>query len=356
MLYILELLHDVLFNILIPTDFEKEMFILFSISILGRKMEINPWKVDSLEAFTCLKCPECTFFSKEESNFRNHATENHQLSSVFFEQLDSQRALYYKENSTVENISAEDLSKLSNSTSFSTGFHRAEISDTLENSESMVNTCAIIMSGQNEQFILSMDNFDHSDKLLSIQEAETDQSVSERLTQNGNSLEAEILPLHYPEISLTEGAENSFIERNIETVHERERNSETVHEGEKVKPIISKHHASNIVKIISDEHKCLVCEKTFISQSELNSHITEHHSDNIKNSNKDPIKCHVAKSELIQKEKNESVDLKKINFFKSNNSQIPESNSSTKMQENGESNDTNFLEPTIHKGKKIIPR
>ena len=33
----LELLHDVLFNILMPTDFEKEMFLLFSISILGRK-------------------------------------------------------------------------------------------------------------------------------------------------------------------------------------------------------------------------------------------------------------------------------------------------------------------------------
>ena len=54
---ILELLYDVLFNILMPTYFQEEIFILFSIYILGRKMEINPWKVDSLEAFTCLKCP-----------------------------------------------------------------------------------------------------------------------------------------------------------------------------------------------------------------------------------------------------------------------------------------------------------
>jgi hypothetical protein len=52
----------------------------FSIWISGRRMEINPWQVDSLEAFTCLKCPECTYFSKEESTFKNHATENHPLS------------------------------------------------------------------------------------------------------------------------------------------------------------------------------------------------------------------------------------------------------------------------------------
>ena len=163
------------------------------------------------------------------------------------------------------------------------------------------------------------------------------------------------MPLHYPEISLTEGTEhNSSMEVNIDTVHEGERNIETVHEGEEeVKLIVSKN---------------VVCEKSLISQSELNAHITAHHSDNIKNSNQseynrpqaldsqNPLECHVAKSDLIQKGKNESVDLKKFHFFKSNNSQSPESNSSMKIQENRESNDTNFLESTIHKGKKSIPR
>ena len=134
-------------------------------------MEINPWKVNSLEAFTCLKCPECAFFSKEESNFRNHATENHPLSSEFFEQLDSQSALYNKENNIQENniqenISAVDLSKQSNS--ISTGFYRAATSaDTFVNCENTMNTCAIVTSGQNEQFILSMDNFHHIDELSS---------------------------------------------------------------------------------------------------------------------------------------------------------------------------------------------
>ena len=348
-----------------PTDFEKEIFILFSIYILGRKMEINPWKVDSLEAFTCLKCPECAFFSKEESNFRNHATENHQLSSEFFEQLDNQSALYYEENNIKENISAEDVSKQSNS--FSSGFYRAPTStDTFVNCENTMNTCAIVTSGQNQQFILSMDNFHHIDELsLSIQETENNQCVSDRLTQNGNSLEAEVLPLHYPEVCLTEGTDhNSSMEVNIDTVHEGERNKEKVHEGER--NIETVHEGKEEVE--PNISKRLVCEKSFISQSELNAHtITAHHSDNIKNSNQseynkqvldsqNSLKCHVEKSELIQKEKNESVDLKKFHFFKSNNSQIPESNSSMKIKENKKSNDTNFLESNIHKGKKTIPR
>ena len=187
-----------------------------------------------------------------------------------------------------------------------------------------------------------------------VQETDTNRYESDRLTQNGNSLEAEVLPLHYPEISLTEGTEhNTSMEVNIDTVHEGERTIETVHEGkEEVKPIVSKH---------------LVCEKSSISHLELNAHIKAHRSDNIKNSNQseynqqvldsqNPLDCHVEKSDLIQKGKNESVDLKKFHFFKSNNSQIPESNSSMKIQENRESNDTNFLESTIHKGKKSIPR
>ena len=45
----------------------------------------NPWDVDSLEVFTFLKCPECTFDTKEESNFLEHAYKDHPMSSVFFD-------------------------------------------------------------------------------------------------------------------------------------------------------------------------------------------------------------------------------------------------------------------------------
>ena len=44
----------------------------------------NPWLVESIEAFSFLKCPECKFDTKIENFFQVHATENHPLSFVFF--------------------------------------------------------------------------------------------------------------------------------------------------------------------------------------------------------------------------------------------------------------------------------
>ena len=47
-------------------------------------MSRNPWLVDSVQAFSYLKCPECDFNSKDESIFQDHAVENHPLSFVLF--------------------------------------------------------------------------------------------------------------------------------------------------------------------------------------------------------------------------------------------------------------------------------
>ena len=44
----------------------------------------NPWQVDSIQAFSFLKCPECIFDTKEEELFQDHAIENHPLSFVLF--------------------------------------------------------------------------------------------------------------------------------------------------------------------------------------------------------------------------------------------------------------------------------
>ena len=48
-------------------------------------MVLNPWNVTSIQAFSCLKCPECEFYTKEENYFENHAILNHPSSSVLFE-------------------------------------------------------------------------------------------------------------------------------------------------------------------------------------------------------------------------------------------------------------------------------
>ena len=45
---------------------------------------VNPWEVDSVQAFLCLKCPECEFDAKQKDMFREHALENHPLSFVLF--------------------------------------------------------------------------------------------------------------------------------------------------------------------------------------------------------------------------------------------------------------------------------
>ena len=47
-------------------------------------MESNPWNVDNIVAFYCLKCPECPFYTKEETSFQNHALDDHPLSQILF--------------------------------------------------------------------------------------------------------------------------------------------------------------------------------------------------------------------------------------------------------------------------------
>ena len=44
----------------------------------------NPWQVESMDVFACLKCPECVFTTKEENIFQDHAVENHPLSHVLY--------------------------------------------------------------------------------------------------------------------------------------------------------------------------------------------------------------------------------------------------------------------------------
>ena len=44
----------------------------------------NPWQVESIEAFYVLKCPECTFYTKDDKGFYDDAVKNHHLSVSFF--------------------------------------------------------------------------------------------------------------------------------------------------------------------------------------------------------------------------------------------------------------------------------
>ena len=63
-------------------------------------MSDNPWLVESIHDFSCFKCPECVFDTKEEEIFEDHATENHPLSFGFFGEK-------YEDNTT-ESITIKD--------------------------------------------------------------------------------------------------------------------------------------------------------------------------------------------------------------------------------------------------------
>ena len=84
-------------------------------------MSINPWQVDNIQEFYFLKCPECNFVHKEESDFQNHAVENHPLSVVFFGDSDIKIEEitiiddFNEENETINTVN-EELSRTKNDT------------------------------------------------------------------------------------------------------------------------------------------------------------------------------------------------------------------------------------------------
>ena len=50
-----------------------------------KTIDKNPWNVQSIQDFSCLKCPECVFFTKEQKYFEDHSIANHPLSAILFE-------------------------------------------------------------------------------------------------------------------------------------------------------------------------------------------------------------------------------------------------------------------------------
>ena len=79
----------------------------------------NPWKVESIQDFSCLKCPECIFFTKEENYFENHAIKNHPLSSILFQEPSMSTAfegsVHEEPFDDVDSVNVGDIKKEPNS-------------------------------------------------------------------------------------------------------------------------------------------------------------------------------------------------------------------------------------------------
>ena len=68
---------------------------------MSRAQLNNPWKVESIQDFLCLKCPECVFFTQDENDFENHAVSNHPLSAMLFDGTMSSSEIDYAEKEEV---------------------------------------------------------------------------------------------------------------------------------------------------------------------------------------------------------------------------------------------------------------
>jgi hypothetical protein len=116
-------------------------------------MADNPWQVESIQAFYWLKCPECPLATKEENHFEIHASKNHPLSYVYFEQKhknehESNSAMIKDEpiidTNLEENLKVENLSLNS------------------ENSEYQQSSLSKKFSLENEVDISDQPNFEHT--------------------------------------------------------------------------------------------------------------------------------------------------------------------------------------------------
>ena len=83
----------------------------------------------SIQSFACLKCPECNFYTKEETVFQDHAVEKHPLSFVLFGKIKSlnlssilavketdkelKSSLAMEDKNSVQEISANDKTAMS---------------------------------------------------------------------------------------------------------------------------------------------------------------------------------------------------------------------------------------------------
>ena len=87
----------------------------------------NPWQVQSIEDFACLKCPECVFFCKEEHFFRDHALENHPKSfELFWEEFEEETKTNHMFND--KKIDKENLNvKISKGQTKSKRFFQADV-------------------------------------------------------------------------------------------------------------------------------------------------------------------------------------------------------------------------------------
>ena len=235
-------------------------------------MNDNPWAVDSIDSFTCpgLKCPECGFFTKEQSIFESHATKNHPLSSVFFDKFKRQG-----KNDTVnsDRFFNEDLSKESKSVESSTtttNYGQWNWKETLDDM-CPPNFCKYRKENRNMNKKINQNDENVTDDIIlensgkmSTEEAKTSQT-------------SDLVKLNMCEVCEITYTTKGSLDRHIQTVHEGKKPFQC----EICKTCFSK--TNTLQKHIFTVHegkkayKCLICNDSFMFSASLKHHISMYH-------------------------------------------------------------------------------
>ena len=237
------------------------------------QMEENPWQVDSVQAFSFLKCPECIFDTQEEDFFQIHAIENHPLSFVLFGKIS-------KEGNLNESLTIEDDLKTE---------------DTFENFDIDVSSNSAFLIEKSENPF--SDEMSQDENIPDPIETENDTPAKEVQTENlvnpafKKHIESAPMTKKKPsteEISIKE----EFPVINSHDLHELTQN-EGIHDKSK-----SNHDTSNkCSKLISSVVKqnkpfsCSECASTFSRKSDLKYHTDWLHNIKTVQKGKKPHKC-----------------------------------------------------------------
>ena len=174
---------------------------------------LNPWKVDSVNAFSFLKCPECVFDSKEVEIFQDHAIDNHPLSFVLFGNTEKYYKKYVgKTNTYILNEKKSLQDKFDENSMHDVSESEDNINDSFmsiyEDLEENNAICGNVYSLENQEFN-SQDEIYIKEELLDKASNDSDkdfnevQSLNEKLENSPNSeISKQENILDYPEIEM----------------------------------------------------------------------------------------------------------------------------------------------------------
>ena len=250
-----------------------------------KKVVPNPWQVESIQEFYFLKCPECTFDTKEENCFQDHALENHPLSYVLFGIESKEAIIEYNEDSLLPED--HNYCENKNNSSLSENFvihikeeFRVDENDPLEFCNSIAN--------DEEEFIDKRNSTDYEGENISSCENFVEPKYFDddqnKPSPKSSSIKDEVV--HNQSIDVSKSPKSS---KNHQRSPEKCQNLENLYEiglndlSRKACDILKESlNISNGELVVADAHekkkpiKCYICEISF-SERNLKEHFTSAH-------------------------------------------------------------------------------